>query len=457
MTATLDRTTFTTSRLLDFCNRKELIAQTGHQPDSWPLVLLKELIDNGIDACEDKGTPPAVTVTVDAQGITVADNGPGIDPETVARVLDFSVRVSSREAYVAPDRGKQGNALKTVVAMPFVLDGDEGRVEIAARGVRHAIALRVDKIRQTPVIAHDPHPDASVSGGTTARVFWPHSSCSTLERCKARFLQIADDYTFLNPHLSLAVSWFGEESRTYPTVAKWPKWRPCDPTSAHWYAPEHFERLAAGYIAHDQDRGEDRTVREFVAQFDGFSGSAKQGAVLAEVGLKRVRLSELANEGGVKADVLGRLLEAMKRQARPVKPARLGVIGKSHIAERFKALGCEMESFDYRKVTGETDSLPWVIETAFAWRPAAKARRFITGVNWSPGILNPFRELGRFGQSLDSILEQQRAGRDEPVVLLLHIACPRVEYTDRGKSAVVIPNSPRYMPEDDENAEGEEE
>ena len=40
--------------------------------------------------------------------------------------------------------------------------------------------------------------------------------------------------------------------------------------------------------------------------------------------------------------------------------------------------------------------------------------------------------------SLDSILEQQRSGRDEPIVLLLHIACPRVEYTDRGKSALVI-------------------
>ena len=35
--AKLDRTTFTTSRLLDFCSRKELIAQTGHQPAKWPV------------------------------------------------------------------------------------------------------------------------------------------------------------------------------------------------------------------------------------------------------------------------------------------------------------------------------------------------------------------------------------------------------------------------------------
>ena len=51
--AQLQRATMRTSRLLDFCSRKELIAQTGHQPEAWPLVVLKELIDNALDACEE--------------------------------------------------------------------------------------------------------------------------------------------------------------------------------------------------------------------------------------------------------------------------------------------------------------------------------------------------------------------------------------------------------------------
>ncbi len=36
MNARLDRTTFSTSRLLDFCSRKELIAQTGYNTIAWP-------------------------------------------------------------------------------------------------------------------------------------------------------------------------------------------------------------------------------------------------------------------------------------------------------------------------------------------------------------------------------------------------------------------------------------
>jgi hypothetical protein len=33
---TLTRTTFQTSRLIEFCNRKELVNQTGHEVADWP-------------------------------------------------------------------------------------------------------------------------------------------------------------------------------------------------------------------------------------------------------------------------------------------------------------------------------------------------------------------------------------------------------------------------------------
>jgi hypothetical protein len=143
----------------------------------------------------------------------------------------------------------------------------------------------------------------------------------------------------------------------------------------------------------------------------------------------------------------------MKAHTNPIKPKVLGLIGKEHVWTRFKDIGCEMDTFKYQKVLGETDALPWVVEAAFAWCPRLQPRRLITGVNWSPGIVNPFRELGKYGQSLDGLLEQQRAGDDEPVVLLLHVACPRVEYTDRGKSALVVggrSDSPKPASEEEE-------
>lgn len=434
---TLTRTTFQQSRLLDFCSRKELTAQTGHAEQDWPLVVLKELTDNALDACEDAGTAPAVSVVVDDAGIEVSDNGPGLPASTLDGVLDFSIRVSNREAYVAPDRGAQGNALKTIVAMPYVLDGSEGHVEVTAHGVRHRITLRVDRIRQEPVIHRD---SAAADGkeGTSIRVFWPAATGCDLPSVKDRFLQLASDYTVLNPHLTLAVDFFGERLALPTTMPDWPKWRPSDPTSPHWYMTEHLGRLVAAYLAHDADSGRHRTVREFVTEFRGLTGTAKQKAVLEASGLWRAPLADLTAGDAIDDVKVAALLAAMQGQSRPVKPDALGIIGRDHLAARLAAFGVVDESFDYRRVTGEDDGRPYVVEAAFGWLgdDAEDKRRLITGANWSPGIVNPFRVFGD-GWGLDATLAANHAGPWEPVVFVLHLAMPRMEYTDRGKSAVV--------------------
>jgi DNA topoisomerase VI subunit B len=225
MVEILERITIRTSRLLDFASEKELVAQTGHQRSAWPLVLLKELVDNAIDACEEAGIAPVVAVKVDGTGVTVEDNGPGLPSETIKDVLDFSVRVSSREAYVSPTRGAQGNALKTIVAMPFVIDGERGHIEIEAGEARHLIDMTVDRIRQEPVISHEIE---GIKGriGTQVKVRWPDLPRSIGDDGRQRFLQIAQDYAWLNPHLSITVEGLGEPLTMQATAPVWAKWPP---------------------------------------------------------------------------------------------------------------------------------------------------------------------------------------------------------------------------------------
>ena len=54
----LERSTFETSRLLEFFSEKELAMQIGHPPELWPLALLKELIDNSLDGVESADGEP---------------------------------------------------------------------------------------------------------------------------------------------------------------------------------------------------------------------------------------------------------------------------------------------------------------------------------------------------------------------------------------------------------------
>jgi DNA topoisomerase VI subunit B len=432
----LSREIFKTSRLMDFFSVKELTAQVGHPERDWPLVAIKELLDNALDACEDTETAPVIHVTADGNGIEVTDNGPGLPSCAIDAILDFSVRVSSREAYVSPARGAQGNALKTLIAMPFVLDKESGTLEIGACGARHTITCMVDRLQQKPVI-HRHEESVFVKNGTSIKVHWPDSASSILQEARPRILQMVLSFAVLNPHLTLTLDLFGEAHRWSALDSQWRKWKANEPTSPHWYNLEALKRLIAAYIAHDGSQGRERTVREFISEFRGLTSTAKQKAVLKDVALSRQPLAVLVKDGALDDERIAALLAAMRAHSVPVKPQVLGVVGKEHFKTRLAALGGEMDTFKYVCERGETDGLPWVIETAFVWTPDT-ARRLIAGVNFSPGIVNPFREFGPYGMGLEAVLEQQRSGRGEPVALVVHMACPRVNYSDRGKSAVVM-------------------
>jgi len=166
------RVAFTTSRQLEFFTDSELTTQIGYRKELRPLVLTKELIDNAIDACEVAGTGSIeIGVQLDKDAITVSDNGPGITGKIIKGVLDFSVRVSDKKHYIAPTRGQLGNALKCVVAAPFVATGDKSVVEIVARGQRHRIEIALDRIAGEPKITCTTTKE-STENGTISKVHW---------------------------------------------------------------------------------------------------------------------------------------------------------------------------------------------------------------------------------------------------------------------------------------------
>lgn len=111
-------------------SEKELTAQIGHHPQAWPLALLKELIDNALDAADNAGIAPVLSVELSGDFFTVADNGPGLPLAMLEGSLDYSARVSDKLGYVSPSRGQQGNALKTLWTAPFVAKGAAGYVEV---------------------------------------------------------------------------------------------------------------------------------------------------------------------------------------------------------------------------------------------------------------------------------------------------------------------------------------
>src|SRR6516162_4126308 len=171
----VQRSTFVTSREMEFCNRKELAMQIGHDQRCWPLALLKELIDNSLDACESAGIAPEISVDLRSDSFCVADNGPGLPEATLRKSLDYTVRVSDKSFYVSPTRGQLGNALKCLWAAPFVVDGQQGTVEVSAHGRKHCILVTLDQIARKPDLQlRSQH--HGIKNGTHIKAYWPNLS-----------------------------------------------------------------------------------------------------------------------------------------------------------------------------------------------------------------------------------------------------------------------------------------
>jgi hypothetical protein len=445
---------------MDFFSGKELVTQTGHEMGEWPQVIVKELVDNSLDACEEADVAPLIEVAADASGITVQDNGSGLPEGTLQGAMDFTVRASNREAYVSPCRGAQGNALKTLLPMPRVLDPEAGRLIVVACGKRHVIQCSADPISGRAVVNDDVSLEPTtgtlvrLEWGAKSDAIWPFDGCKADDHYSG-LRSLLEGFAVFNPHATIRLEWFGKKTRWEATNPAWEKWKPHQPPSAHWYEPRHLERLLGAYITHERGVGEDRLVSDFLRDFDGLSGSLKRSRVLDDAGLRRVRLSEFVVNGRLDSERIARLLTAMQKHTRPTNPKRLGIIGEDHFRRRLLDMGIEPKSFRYSKKLSpaksknlQTDAdgksmlsgVPGVLESAFGWlgEGAASCRKIYAGANWSAAIKNPFRSFGSTGEGLETALSNMRATRQEPVVFVLHLAQPRVEYTDRGKSALVI-------------------
>lgn len=431
----LRRQDFHTSRALEYFSEKELVLQTGHEPDRWPEVIVKELLDNALDGCEANNLLPDITVTIADDAIHVEDNGPGIAADVVQGVLDFGVRISSKDAYISPSRGAQGNALKTILAMPFVLNhGTAAPVTIASQGLRHTITVAIDRLAQEPQIHHTVTPDATVKNGTYVEV-----PLGTLKKAtRARFLPLIQGYSLFNPHATMALiqgETVHEFTRTSDT---WRKWRPSDPTSPHWYTPDQFRTLIAAYVNAERRGGRVMFVRDFVAEFRGLSSTVKRQKVLDGLPLAGLHLHDLVTNGDLDRPLITKLLKRMQAASHPVPPEALGVLGKAHLQTWLETYGGKVETFRYQRVADidETTGLPFVLEVAFAGRRDRQPRRLVTGINFAPTLADPFREFKEHGLGLDGLLAKVRADVGDPVTVGVHLTAPHLKFTDRGKASL---------------------
>ena len=346
--------------------------------------------------------------------------------------------------------------------MAYVMDdsGEDacGETIIEAHGVAHRITFEVDHIKQEPKITHTTKPSKVVKGTritvTLPRIDYCGYSLDIIDYCERRFLALAESYAWLNPHLTLKVKWHGKvRINIKASNPNWKKWLPSWPTCPHWYDVSRFRRYMAAHIANRATI----TVREFISEFRGMTGPRSRKPCWLKPALRMFRciifLDCIKPTPRTFRSCWPHLSSTPSRCALPISASS----GKSISLPAWKRRAVIPKHSRTIDASAKPMACRASIEFAFGiHRDGLTAggrgpdRKFITGVNWSPGINNPFRSIGKSGEGLDAILENVRASHGAPVIGCLHLACPRVAYTDRGKSAIVVEGE---VEEDDDGEE----
>jgi DNA topoisomerase-6 subunit B len=125
------------------------------------LMAVKEAVDNSLDACEESGILPEVSVKVKAIGedkyrVSVQDNGPGIVKEQIPRIFG-KLLYGSKFHRLRQSRGQQGIGISAVVLYSQLTTGTQTRVwsKPGPRAKTNYYELFIDTTKNEPEIVKE--------------------------------------------------------------------------------------------------------------------------------------------------------------------------------------------------------------------------------------------------------------------------------------------------------------
>lgn len=176
------------------------------------LTTLKEAVDNSLDACEENGILPEVTVTVEKVGpgslknsdqvrIRVEDNGPGIDPDDVPKVFGEYL-ASSKFGRGRCSRGQQGIGISAATTWAQLTSAVGARVVTKTDKMRKAVRciVEVDIKNNKGILKEKDSVDWAKPHGTSVEFLIDGRIQLNGE---AGLISYLNGTTLVNPHLTL--------------------------------------------------------------------------------------------------------------------------------------------------------------------------------------------------------------------------------------------------------------
>lgn len=137
-----------------FRNIETLCQKAGVHRQFIPQLVVKELVDNALDATGDCRLD-----LVDEYSFRVSDNGPGIDPEWIQEYFSINRPMISSKLLRIPSRGALGNGLR-VVTGAIIATG--GSLMVTTRGATYKIVPQDDGTSMKEFVCYDDYKGTSI-------------------------------------------------------------------------------------------------------------------------------------------------------------------------------------------------------------------------------------------------------------------------------------------------------
>lgn len=454
-----------TSEFIHLDGLQRLTNVTAHD---WDTYIFKELVDNALDADEADVNVrnPHVGVTVsyiesvreslrDRSLSIKVTNKSQFKLDRVYDVFDFGKRASVKNFYSNPTRGAQGNALKTILGIPYALrnyyfaDYVPDRIPLSiSTGHQHVVVrLGIDELREhvellvttTPLdISEEPQLGTSINVNI-GRFLQQHPR--TLEQLKT----MARAFIMFNPHANFDFEFIfttptGQyQSETLNSIGEldWHgRYDHRQPTPVHWYSLSKFRQLVYALWRANEGRT-DFLLRDVIREFGVATCPATQEFS------DTTPLAALVGS----PESLSRLYQLLRNFAVPSKPIFIGRIGETHFRASSDAAvsptkGNPLFFYRYYASSDPLTNQPFTLEVVLFGNKDNK-RNVIVGINHTPTYADPFfnKPLTPPGsdeprRSLDKLLDYYELREDTSVTLVVHLIAPNITYENYGKSAI---------------------
>lgn len=180
--------------------------------DSKPRCLnttIKEGVDNSLDACEEAGILPQISITVKKSGkynviLTIEDNGPGITKEQIPKVF-AKLLYGSKFHYLIQNRGQQGIGISAAVLYSQLSSGTSTKVISKTGHGKHAhyFELMIDTSTNEPEILKHEEIDWYHPHGTRIEMEMKASYVSGRKQSIYEYLKAT---AIVNPHAQISLT-----------------------------------------------------------------------------------------------------------------------------------------------------------------------------------------------------------------------------------------------------------